>query len=424
MLNLVLKGNCFRFDHDYYLQINGTAMGTRVAPTYAIIFMNYFEEKYVYKYHKSPRIWFRFIGDIWGIFRGSTTEFLEFVQHLNNVHSSIKFTAEYSKTEVVFLDVVTRVNHDHSIITTLYTKPTDNHGYLDFSSCHPYHNKSSIPYSQFLRIRRNCTLWQDFVINSMKLVTYLSLRGYPYRLIQGALLRVNKLTQSQVLNHKVLTEENNKNLVCVLDHNPFNPDLREIIQDHWKIMERSSSTRPLSEISITFAYRRPKNLMDILCRSDIRLESCDPLKLKNRTPLCPNILKCSHCAKLDKSGKVISFSTGRKYKCIKKCTCRSTNLIYCIECLICHKQYVGQTKNQLRIRMNNHLSSIRNNGDTPVARHFAHHEKINNPPFKTFVLQLIRSVDNDSDQHSRNMWEDTWMARLYTIVPKGLNIQD
>ena len=46
---------------------------------------------------------------------------------------------------------------DGKIITGLYVKPTDTHQYLDSSSCHPYHCKKSIPYSQALRLNRICS---------------------------------------------------------------------------------------------------------------------------------------------------------------------------------------------------------------------------------------------------------------------------
>ena len=39
MLILVLKNNNFTFDGNHYLQINETAMGTKMAPSYANIFM-------------------------------------------------------------------------------------------------------------------------------------------------------------------------------------------------------------------------------------------------------------------------------------------------------------------------------------------------------------------------------------------------
>ena len=197
MLNLVLKCNCFRFNNDFYLQINGTAMGTRVAPTYAIIFMNRFEETFVYSYPKRPRIWFRFIDDVWGVFKGSKDDFELFATHLNRVHDSIKFTYESSKTKVTFLDVTTLVING-KLETTLNIKETDNHGYLYFSSCHPYHNKLSIPYSQFLRIRRICSKWEYFAEHALKLTMYLSLRGYPLQLIEESLDKVSKMRREEL----------------------------------------------------------------------------------------------------------------------------------------------------------------------------------------------------------------------------------
>ena len=69
--------------------------------------------------------------------------------------------------------------HGDRINSTLYVKPTDTYNYLHYNSCHPQSNKSSIPYSQFLRFRRNCTEWIEFLIHSIKLYIHFSMRGYP-----------------------------------------------------------------------------------------------------------------------------------------------------------------------------------------------------------------------------------------------------
>ena len=45
MLELVLKCNNFMFNNDHSLQINGSAMGTQVAPKYANLFMDFLERK-------------------------------------------------------------------------------------------------------------------------------------------------------------------------------------------------------------------------------------------------------------------------------------------------------------------------------------------------------------------------------------------
>ena len=180
MLELILK--C-KFNRKHFLQTNGTAMGTRVSPTYANLFMAHFEETHIYTHNSRPRIWFRFIDDIWGIFRGDESSFKKFNFDINSVHSSIKLSGEFSNIEVNFLDVTT-YRKNSKVFSRLFCKPTDSHSYLEFNSCHPPNNKKSIPYSQFLRIRRNCSEWKFFIENGLKLSTYFSLRGYPTNLVK------------------------------------------------------------------------------------------------------------------------------------------------------------------------------------------------------------------------------------------------
>ena len=43
---------------------------------------------------------------------------------------------------------------DGKVTTNLYVKPTDSHHYFHSSSCHPYHCKKGIPYSQALPLNR------------------------------------------------------------------------------------------------------------------------------------------------------------------------------------------------------------------------------------------------------------------------------
>ena len=49
LLEHILKMNYFEFNNKYYLQVSGTAMGTRCAPNYAIIFMAELEEEFLEK---------------------------------------------------------------------------------------------------------------------------------------------------------------------------------------------------------------------------------------------------------------------------------------------------------------------------------------------------------------------------------------
>ena len=64
LLTLVLKCNNFEFSGKHYLQIQGTAMGTKMAPSYANIFMGRLERLLLQSVILKPFSWLRFIDDI------------------------------------------------------------------------------------------------------------------------------------------------------------------------------------------------------------------------------------------------------------------------------------------------------------------------------------------------------------------------
>ena len=234
------------------------------------------------------------------------------------------------------------------IFSRLFCKPTDSHSYLEFNSCHPPQNKNSIPYSQFLRIRRNCTEWEDFLQNSLKLSAYFSIRGYPVELVAKAFLQTNKLTRNEILEEKSNStkDTNEKKLFLILDFNPSLPPIKEWLLELWPILYKSSGTRKLVDVQSIIGYRRPKNLQDILVTSD--LPEINWLSGKNRIsiPRC-NQSACRHCPVLDKTGWIKSDSTGRKYRTQTRISCMSSNLIYLIQCQLCKMQYIGQTRNKI-----------------------------------------------------------------------------
>ena len=101
---------------------------------------------------------------------------LEFINHLNIVHSTIKFTREISSTEISFLDLIIYTKGSR-LYTRLHTKPTDRHMYLNFCSEHHMSLKSSKPYSQFLRLKRVHTEPQFFIGGTNAYVFFSSFGG-------------------------------------------------------------------------------------------------------------------------------------------------------------------------------------------------------------------------------------------------------
>ena len=59
LTELVLKNNIFEFSDKTYKQIRGTAIGTKLVPPYAVLFMAGLEEKILSKVKKKPSVWWR-----------------------------------------------------------------------------------------------------------------------------------------------------------------------------------------------------------------------------------------------------------------------------------------------------------------------------------------------------------------------------
>ena len=67
MAEFVLKNNYFEFDSNVKHQISGTAIGTKFAPPYACIYMDYMKNQFLKNEQIQPWIWFRYVDDIFFI---------------------------------------------------------------------------------------------------------------------------------------------------------------------------------------------------------------------------------------------------------------------------------------------------------------------------------------------------------------------
>ena len=123
LIDFILTHNLFKFNNDHYLQIKGTAMGAKMAPAYANIFMDAIETSFLSSSPLKPSIYFRYIDDIFLIWPDGNDPLAHFLEHANNIHQDIKFTHERSKTTLPFLDVSVQIAQN-KIFTTLHKKPT------------------------------------------------------------------------------------------------------------------------------------------------------------------------------------------------------------------------------------------------------------------------------------------------------------
>lgn len=72
-------------------------MGSKVSLSYANIFMGFFEEGFIYSFHKQPLMYLRYIDDVLMLWHHDDKSPNEFFDHANTCHESITFHFRYSK---------------------------------------------------------------------------------------------------------------------------------------------------------------------------------------------------------------------------------------------------------------------------------------------------------------------------------------
>ena len=355
----VLTKNNFQFNGNHYLQVSGTARGTRVAPTYANLFMADFEERFVYTHSKQPLLWLRFIDDIFFIWPHGQDELTLFTQHLNNVHPTIKFTSETSVSSVNFLDLCITQTNERTISTSLYVKPTDSASYLHFDSAHPRHCIRGIPYGQFLRIRRICSDRSDFVNHCITKGRHFVRRGYPVLFVGEAFLKAYRKERPSLLSPKDKSGDEAIPNILITTYNPGFRGLKTVVEKNWDLLGKSCTTRAIYRERLLGAFRRPKNLKDYLMKA--RLRPTEPRETVENQNKCLRPNTCRYCPKLNTDGRILCSASGRTYMSRYNVCCSSSNLIYCITCKRCGIQYVGQTKCELKVRFSSHFLKISKN---------------------------------------------------------------
>lgn len=154
LLEISLRCNDFEFDGKQYLQVEGTAMGHRYAPSYTNLYMSEWEGEVLQKCPLKPTFYLRFLDDIIEAWPHGEETFQEFIDILNNHHASIKVKYNLESHEVNFLDTTVffeNINQNQKkLLTRVYFKPTDTHALLHKTSYHPKHTFRGIVKSQII----------------------------------------------------------------------------------------------------------------------------------------------------------------------------------------------------------------------------------------------------------------------------------
>ena len=155
LLELILYKNVFRFNDKFYIQKQGTAMGTKMAPAYANIFMGALESRIISETTPSPIHWKIYIDDIVLIWTDTKESLEQFINSINDLHQRIHFTSEFSTDKITFLHLCLykgeRFAKEAILDIKTHIKPTNIQQYVHASSAHPPRTGRGIIKGELLR---------------------------------------------------------------------------------------------------------------------------------------------------------------------------------------------------------------------------------------------------------------------------------
>ena len=101
----------------------------------------------------------------------------------------MKSTHETSSSTVNFLDLNVNLRNG-AIYTHLCIKPTDGYQYFHYQSSHSLHIKTSIPYSQALRVSSICSSEKVFKTHISHMKEWFLAGGYPEIVVNNKLIKL------------------------------------------------------------------------------------------------------------------------------------------------------------------------------------------------------------------------------------------
>ena len=153
----------------------------------------------------------------------------------------------------------------------------------------------------------------------------------------------------------------------------------------------------------------------------------DPRSQQHRRP--NSISKCNRencltCPIFKPAPIFRSSVPGKTYKVIGSgdWSCNTSNVVNLITCQRCGLQYVGETSQALRKRMNNHRANIKSLKPQFLYKHFTSDGHRLEDMFVQPIESIVVAPNEQASAYSKRLErEEFWIRELKTVYPYGLN---
>ena len=123
-------------------------------------------------------------------------------------------------------------------------------------------------------------------------------------------------------------------------------------------------------------------------------------KINHHTGKCVpcNSTRCLCCQQLISTTTFKSNQTNKTFKTYHRVNCKSSFVIYLLECYICNIQYVGKSETPFNIRLNNHRKDVKNPHAISACKHFSRDDQDFKNHGKIIIKEQLRNIHTTSTE--------------------------
>ena len=240
-------------------------------------------------------------------------------------------------------------------------------------------------------------------------------KSYPESCLHTAVETTNRLERKDLFTKRTKSKKP-FSVNYVLTFNAISSTIKDTVSKYWHILSSDKTLNNVFQHPPLFTFKRATSLRDRLVKADMHINKPKPIILGNFP--CRS---CTSCANMKRTDIFHNSHTDKEYRIKSLITCNTSHVIYLLFCP-CNKQYIGQTSRKLKIRLNEHRSSIKRADITsPVARHFSDlGHKVDD--LKCIGIEKVW-LNRRGGNHERLLLqrECYWIHTLKTLFPMGMN---
>lgn len=459
-IEITLDNNLTTFNGHTYRQKRGAAMGGANSCDYADVALadldKMIHEGDLFVSHgiKQPLLFLRYRDDIIVIYLDNDGKGLEEIIKLfnfcNKYHPDIKFTmTKPSNIGSVMLNTYLFFKNN-LLHTRPHSKECDTHCYLMPNSSHPLHTVRNIPYGIAQTVFKISSDPESYTHAKLEYSEYLSKRGYSEDSINESFEKVEKLVRNDLIykSNKPHKKSDVRNFPLVCDFNPALPPVGKIINNYKYLLKLDEElAKVINPEKVFVSYRGNKTFKDLLVPSKLKIIAENKVAPIMEDQPIVGCFKCKANCKLcreflEETNQIWSYHTNQEFPFKVALNCKSENIIYKIDCLICKRSSCGSTCNGMSLRWPAHKTHIRTHVKScEVAHHFSTEHKLPGKKsdmtvfdnelkklLRVTIIDQVQMSENDSDEarlRKLKTCEAYWQNQLKTLtVYGGLNKRD